>query len=226
MNLNNKKIILTGSCGYLGKSIKSMALSFGADVIGLDKSKEADIVADISNERQVAEICSSIGPIDGLINNAAISIKGLCLDTDNFQKTFDINVIGTMNMIKLCKFNSNASVVNVSSIYGSFVPDFEIYNNDVQEFNNISYGISKSSIEYMTKYLSKLYGANIRVNSVSPGGIYLNHSQEFVSQYSKRVALKRMARPEEIAAPILFLLSDFASYITGQIIQVNGGFNI
>ena len=123
-------------------------------------------------------------------------------------------------------FSSRINRINISSIYGLFAPNFDIYCCNEELFNNASYGASKSAVDQMTKYYAKLYGPDIRVNSIAPGGILQGHSENFTYKYSKDVALKRMMYPEEIVNSILFLLSDLSSGITGQIIKVDGGYKL
>jgi len=138
-----------------------------------------------------------------------------------------VNIKGTYNCMTKFKplLTENASIVNISSIYGHYIPDFGIYDGSEEWYNNVSYGISKAGIEYMTKYMAKLY-APIRFNCISPGGIFNNHKDDFIQKYSQRVALKRMASVDEICNVILFLLSPMSSYITGANINVDGGFGL
>jgi len=231
--LKDKRILLTGADGFLGNHIRRVLIEEGAyvfstDIIASLSAEQLNISDGYSVNKYVGHLIKNNIRLDGLINNAALSFKGLEITEEQFDRTNASNIKGTHNMITKCKsvMNIGASIVNISSIYGSKVPDFSIYEDDDKWYSNVSYGSSKAAIEYMTKYFAKVYGPEMRVNSVSPGGIYNNHLEDFEKKYSKRVALGRMANPEEIANSILFLLSNLSSYITGQNLSIDGGFNL
>lgn len=233
LELRHKRVVLTGANGFLGQVIDRMLTEEGVHVFGTDISiSEWNQPLDISSSSGVDEFCTmfkvSEQKIDGVVNNAALSFKKLHISDEQFDKTLAVNIKGTNNMItKLRPFmNKGASIVNVSSIFGSRVPEFSNYDGNEDLYSNISYGASKAAIEQITRYYAKLYGPDIRVNSVAPGGIWQDHSEDFVSKYSRNIAMKRMANVEEIANVILFLLSPISSYITGQNIKVDGGFGL
>lgn len=228
-NLKDKTILVTGIDGFLGGFIRNALVLEDARIVGLDvKDSDSATALDISNAEAVedfVQLHSDLGlKLDGLVNNAAISVKGYEIPDESFKRMLDVNIGGTYNC--LTKFaplmKENASIVNVSSIYGFLSPDFRIYNDNKEEYNSSAYGITKSAILQMTRYYAT-HLAPIRVNSVSPGGIYRDHPKSFVDAYSDRVPLKRMAQPNEIADAIVFLLSDRSSYITGHNLVVDGG---
>jgi NAD(P)-dependent dehydrogenase (short-subunit alcohol dehydrogenase family) len=121
------------------------------------------------------------------------------------------------------KEQKSGSVVNIGSTYGVVGNDFTIYENT--NMNPPSeYPAIKGGIINLTRYLASLYGKhNVRVNSVSPGGIFDHQPEPFVKAYEKRVPLKRMGNPDDIAPPVSFLLSEGAKYITGHNLMVDGG---
>ena len=198
----------------------------------LDESKEV--------EKRIKVIENTIGPIDVLINNAVTrgssekkfyesftdydAIEWENIIKSNINLSFNI----TKYVLKFMKKRKKGSIIFLSSIYGSdFSSDPSIYYNSKNKklpFNNPpSYQVSKSAVVGLTRYLCANYGKyNIRINSISPGGIYNMQNKDFVNKYSSRVPLKRMAKPEEIVNPILFLCSDASSYITGQNLYVDG----
>ncbi len=128
---------------------------------------------------------------------------------------------------EIMKNNKNGgSIINISSIYGVVAPDFSIYKGTNMTMP-AAYAPIKSGIIGFTRYLATYYGKyNIRANCISPGGVFNNQPSSFVKNYSRKVPLGRMARPDEIANCIVFLASDDASYITGQNIIVDGGFTV
>lgn len=239
-NLEGRNILITGAAGFLGSAIRKSLPScnlFSVDVselrdqFGFSDVDELDItdcskIQDYINDHKWF-FSKPEGKIHGIINCAAISIKGKNTSLKDFNRMLDVNINGTNNIItKFLQYLSNdASIVNISSIYGTLSPDFRIYENNEQEYNPIGYGASKGAINQLTKYYA-VHLAPIRVNAVSPGGILQNQTKSFVDNYSNRVPLGRMANVNEIVNAILFLLSPFSSYITGINLPVSGGLEI
>ena len=117
----------------------------------------------------------------------------------------------------------NGSIVNIGSIYGTVGPDFNVYNN-TELTMPAAYSAIKGGVINFTRYLSSYYGKNnIRVNCVSPGGIFNSQPVEFVKNYENKVPMQRMGKPEDISPAVSFLLSDDSSYITGQNLIIDGG---
>ena len=112
----------------------------------------------------------------------------------------------------------------MASLYGVYTPDFQIYKNT--KLNNpAAYSTSKAALIYLTKWLSKAMGPNIRVNSISPGGVENNQSSKFKKQYLKKISLKKMIHPIDIINVVKFLMSENSIKITGQNFLVDGGWN-
>ena len=192
----------------------------------ITKSKDVNLV--------FKKIYNEFGRIDVLINNAGVSTfePFEIRPEDKFDWVMDVNLKGTFNCIQ-CLTNlfdlnnqDKASIVNIASIYGLISPDFRIYT-DLDRKNSEIYGASKAGIIQMSKYFAvHLAERNIRCNSVSPGGIFNPENpqgKDFISKYSDRCPMKRMAKSEEIIGAIVYLSSDLASYTTGQNITVDGG---
>ena len=120
-------------------------------------------------------------------------------------------------------------IVQIASIYGCVGPDPSIYKGSrylgVEINTPAVYSASKAAVLGLTKYLATYWGSSgIRVNSISPGGVASGQNEEFVSRYSAKVPMARMGERTEIAATLLFLVSEDSSYVTGQNIIVDGGF--
>jgi NAD(P)-dependent dehydrogenase (short-subunit alcohol dehydrogenase family) len=121
------------------------------------------------------------------------------------------------------KVQQFGSIVNLSSIYGTVGPDFTIYEGTNMTMP-AAYSAIKGGIVNFSRYLASYYGPyGIRVNCVSPGGILDQQDELFVKQYEKKVPMRRMGLPEDIAPSISFLLSDETKYITGQNLIIDGG---
>jgi len=239
-SIENKIIVLTGSNGLLGKAIAnslrdSGAILVGADIV-FDKPSENDYIIDITDETSVKEttlrIFERYGKIDGWINNAYPRTKdwGNKLEDVSYD-SWCSNVNMHMNGYFLCsrtvleymKEQGYGSLVNMSSIYGLVGPDFNIYEGTEMTMP-AAYSAIKGGINNLTRYLSSYYGPyQIRVNTVSPGGIFDNQPAQFVSNYNKKVPLRRLGSPKDIIAAIHYLLSDEASYVTGHNLIVDGG---
>ena len=117
-------------------------------------------------------------------------------------------------------------MVNLSSIYGLSAPDQRMYQRPGQppQYKPAYYSVTKAGILGLTKYLAAYYaGQNIRVNALSPGGVYNGHDDEFVQAYSARAVLGRMAEKDEMNGALLFLVSDASKYMTGANLVVDGG---
>lgn len=198
-------------------------------------------VADISDREQLldlhAEVISRLGQVEALICNAATKSENFFapyaeFPLEDWNQVMATNLTGPM----LCSQvfgaamagRGRGSIVNVLSIYGIVAPDQRIYEGSEYEGRAINtpavYSASKAGLWGLTKYLASYWGAQgVRVNAVTPGGVFSGQNDTFVSAYSRRTMLGRMAEPEEIAAAARFLVSDDASYMTGQNVVVDGG---
>jgi NAD(P)-dependent dehydrogenase (short-subunit alcohol dehydrogenase family) len=212
----------------------------------LSYSKELGVLGvevDVSSETSVVDciqyVNNKLGGLDSVINNAAATGEGLMNSGEAFanfedyplsvwQKTIDINLTGTFLVAReagrLIKDTSeNGCLINISSIYGVVGPDHRIYEG--QPFKSLpGYSASKSGVIGLTKWLSTWWGGKIRVNCVTPGGVFNEHNEEFIKAYSNRVPMGRMADRKELFGIILYLLSDSSSYVTGQNFIIDGGY--
>tara|TARA_B100000123_G_scaffold265464_1_gene236525 strand:- start:3 stop:785 length:783 start_codon:yes stop_codon:yes gene_type:complete len=197
---------------------------------------------DMSNTNELSSLVSKISNkyerIDTIINSVGMvgtdKMKGWNTSFDNqdieaWQKCLDINLSSIFFLIqKLYKKmhkSDNASIVNISSIYGISAPDWELYKGT--NINNPgAYSVSKAGVVHMTKWLASTLSPKIRVNCVSPGGVYRKQSEKFVKKYKSRTLLNRMATEKDIVGPVVFLSSSSASYITGENLIVDGGWTI
>jgi len=242
-NLNNKIILVTGGSGLLGKSIIKEIQNDGGCVINLDVNSSIDkhdnfIKTDITNNASLEEainlIIKKYGRIDGLVNNAYPRTEDWGMDFEkiklsSWKKNIDIQLNSyfniTQKVLKYMKLNKIAgSIINIASIYGTVGNDFNLYKNTGLN-PPAAYSAIKGGLINFTRYLASYYGEyNIRVNCISPGGVFDNQSPKFVTNYINKVPLNRMAEPEDISPLISFMLSKKASYITGQNFIVDGGY--
>ena len=193
-----------------------------------DDAAVADCVGSLENEDRLP---------DCLFNNIAGKTENIFapfeeFPLDEWNEVMAINL--TTAVITSQKFGARmvergrGLIVNTLSIYGISAPDQRIYDGSEYEGRAINapavYSASKAGLWGLTQYLATYWGhRGVRVNAVTPGGVFSGQNDVFVDSYSRRVPLGRMARPEEIAGAMAFLASDAASYINGQNIVVDGG---
>ncbi len=199
---------------------------------------------DISDERQIEgyfdAIMKKYNRLDVLINNVQTKPEGFYAPFEEYKmetlsKVLAANLGGAViTCQKACKIflkQGYGNIINVSSTYGNVGPDQRIYEGvkniyfpDMPFSSPVSYAITKAGILNLTRYLASYYREkNIRVNTLSPGGVFDNHDDLFVKNYSYRTLLGRMADRNEYNGAILFLASDASSYMTGANLIVDGG---
>lgn len=245
MKLRNKVAIITGASKGIGKATALLFAKEGAKiVVNYYKSeKEADkvvdeikkigseaiaIKCDVSDEQQVKkmvdEVIDKFGRIDILVNNAGIvfDVPFLERTVEQWKRTLDVNLLGVFLCSKYVAPHilkqGSGRIINVSSTnaMNAFSPEA------------MDYDASKAGVIILTRDLAKELAPTILVNAIAPGWVDTEMNkdlpEDFVDEETKKVYLKRFARPEEIAKAILFLASDDASYITGSIIKIDGGY--
>ena len=202
---------------------------------------------DITNESKVLAVNKDLSAkkisINVLINNAAINPKYEVLadgkngsrvedfDLLDWDRQLDVGLKGAFICSKVFGSNmakqGNGVILNIASDLSIIAPDQRIYNYDSKELQNvkpITYSVIKSGLIGMTKYLATYWNeSNVRVNAISPGGVYENQDSEFVNRLTKLIPLGRMASPDEYKSAIQFLCSDASSYMTGQNLVIDGG---
>ena len=146
---------------------------------------------------------------------------------DDFNKVLSVNVTGTFlcsrAVAEVMKKDRGGSIINIASIYGVVAADPSIYAGSGIN-SPAAYAASKGAIVNLTRYLAVTWAKeNIRVNSISPGGVFNDQPEEFVSNYSKRTPLGRMAKKSDLKGAVVFLASPASGYITGHNLLVDGG---
>ena len=246
-SLAKKNIYIIGGSGLIGKEITSACLQFDAKVKVLDIKKpkikhrnlkfiKFDVLKESDLETRYSKIMKKFGCPEVFINSSypkPSSWKSNNFDNIKFND-FKQNTKSHLNsfawLSKLTaefmrKKNKAGSLINIASIYGSLGQDLSVYKGVKNMRENFSYSLVKGSIINMTKQMASFYGKyNIRINSLSPGGVKDKfQSSKFQKNYSNKVPLKRLARPDEVASAVIFLASDSSSYVTGTNFLVDGG---
>lgn len=249
MRLFGKIALVTGAAGQLGRQFCHALAREGATVWVSDleinrckevvsnlsgKSPHYPLIMDVADPESVQNAFSKIkkasGTLDILINNAGIAVFTPFEERtlDEFMNVFGVNAGGTFLCIQsgaklMREQKKKGSIINIGSIHGMVSGDPRIYT-DCNRNTAECYGASKAAIIHMTKYFAvHLAEFGIRVNCISPGGVFNNQGKDFVTNYNYRTPMGRMANETEIAGTVVFLASDEAAYITGQNIAVDGG---
>jgi len=173
-----------------------------------------------------------------LINNAAFaggeSLSGWSVpfheqSVSSWVRALNVNMTSVFHLCKeltpLLEIPGNGSIINISSIYGVYGPDWRLYEETTMS-NPAAYAASKGGLIQFSRWLATTISPNVRVNCVSPGGVFRNQPDIFVKKYIDKTPLKRMATEQDFAGVIAFLSSDMSAYVTGQNILVDGGWGI
>ena len=227
--LENKTIIVTGGSGLIGTAIIKHINSNGGKAINFDYEDGYDITKVDTIQKFISD--KDITTVDGIVNNAYPRTEHWGNDVENeVDNVFDDNVklqLGGLHTFTKAFLpylkESKGSVVNIASIYGIVANDFSLYENTDMS-SPAAYCAIKGATINLTRYMASYYGKKgIRFNCVSPGGIEDKQPKTFIDNYNNKCPMGRMAKPEDIAPAVSFLLSNGASYITGQNIAVDGG---
>lgn len=241
MKLENKKALITGASRGIGRAITKRLLAEGAEVWGIGTKEPEDLQnwikdaggafhwlsSDLSELNNVEKLTESIlkesGGLDILVNNAGVAKDNLSfrMSLEEWQKVMDIN----LNAAFLCARTvardmirkRSGSIINMASVVG-------LHGNAGQA----NYSASKAGLIGLTKSLAQeCAGRGVRVNAVAPGYIATDMTADLPVKikeaFLEHIPLKRMGSPEDVAAAVLFLASDDSSYITGQVLPVDGG---
>ena len=249
LSLRGKIILVTGGAGNYGKCIvEGVAEADGTVIIAsrdIDNVKNVvsqfhekghDVHAmqvDQGDHRSILSLKDAIidqfGRLDVFVNNAvARPMKGYDDPMENFAKSMEINATGAMDILRemasLIEQGGGGSIINIASMMGMFGPDLSNYTGTSMGNPPPDYFFHRAGLINLTRYLTRIYaGKNIRVNSVSPGGLFNNQPERFVENYSQKVPIGRMANNDDIKGIIVLLASEAGAYINGENILMDGG---
>ena len=233
----NKVCLVTGAKKGIGLAVSQKLVSVGYQVVMLDQEtitsnndKAVAVKADITKEKDLLKvkdfIVKTYGRLDCLVCNAGIIPTPCGIDDitdENIDKTIDVNLKGTFRCLRIFgnlikETSKNGSIVNLTSVDGIIGEPFAVI-----------YSATKAGIISLTKSFARKLGDKVRVNAVAPGLIdtplteSLGNDPSWTTDFS---IIKRVGKPEEIADAVEFLLSDKATFITGHILTVDGGFSL
>ena len=208
-----------------------------ATAIGVDVTEPNSVSA------MVESAISKFGSLDVLVNSAALDPKFDPANVDqqsanafetypleSWKTAIDVNLTG---MFLTCQAAARQMleqnygvIINICSTYGLVGPDQRLYErlNGPPQYKPVYYSVSKAGVLGLTRYLATYYaGKPIRVNALTPGGIYNQHDDAFLKAYASRTVIGRMAYPDEMNGALIFLASEASSYMTGANLVVDGG---
>ena len=173
-----------------------------------------------------------------IINNAAFvgtsELKGWAVPFEEqtvatWRRALEVNLTAVFDLCQgltpMLKAAGGASIINIASIYGEYGPDWSLYEGTSMS-NPAAYGASKGGLIQLTRWLATTIAPGIRVNAISPGGVFRNQPAAFVDRYVARTPLGRMATEDDFRGAIGFLASDLSEYMTGQNLVVDGGWTV
>jgi len=252
-DLKNRTVFVTGGAGLLGRMHCEAILEYGGTAIVADYNFESavkvskslnekfktdrahSVFVDVTDKGSIIKALSQFPDTNVLINNAAHNPNitpdkklGGHFETmtlEQWKKEISTTLDGTFlcSQVFCKKFSEDGFgiVINIASDLGIIAPDQRIYKEDRKP---ITYSASKFGVVGMTKYLATYFAdKNIRVNCLSPGGIYVNQPSDFVDRLSNLIPMGRMAQKDEYKGAIVFMCSDASSYMTGANISIDGG---
>jgi len=254
--LEGKVVVITGGAGLIGKAfVKAVIANNGtaiiADIVDLQSkihelgfTKEEltsiDVVQmDITNKTSINNAIENIlkkhHKIDALVNNAYPRNKNygkhfFDVEYTDFVENTGLNLGGyfitSQQFARYFKEQGHGNIINISSIYGVIAPKFEVYDNTPMTMP-VEYAAIKAGLIHLTKYMSKYFkGLNIRVNTLSPGGILDQQPETFTDAYKNMSLNKGMLDKEDLSGTLVYLLSDMSQYVNGQNIVIDDGFTL
>lgn len=249
LSLKGKVILVTGGAGLYGKCIvEGLAEADGTVVTASRNLEKGQITADYFRHRGLdvhamqvdqadhssvvglkEQFLTRFGRLDVFVNNAVIRpMKGYHAPVEQFAESMRVNATGMMDVLRemadLMEAGGGGSIINISSMMGMYGPLLSNYEGTDMGDLPPDYSFHRAGLIGLTRFLAKmLAGKNIRVNCISPGGLYNFQAEKFVVNYCKKVPLGRMANKDDIKGLAVLLASEAGAYINGENILMDGG---
>ena len=243
------KTLVEAGAAVVVVDLNASAAKATADTLTKNGYKAVSASTNITQPDEVSALVektlSEFGRLDILVNSAALDPKfdpdavnkgitpGAFEDypLDLWNSALNVNLTGMFLMTQACvkpmiEQGKKGSIINICSTYGLNGPDQRIYIKDGKRvaYKPVYYTVTKAGVMGFTKYLAAYYaGTDIRVNALTPGGVFNNHEDYFVQNYSAKTIIGRMAQKDEMNGALLFLASDASSYMKGNNVVVEGG---
>ncbi|MBC7759585.1 MAG: SDR family oxidoreductase [Phormidesmis sp. FL-bin-119] len=253
LDLTGKVILVSGGAGNYGKCIAEGLAEAGATVIIASRNLEnvESVASKFQNEglnvvpmqldqgrhesvlKLKETITARFGKLDCFVNNAVSRpMKGYYAPIEKFAESMNVNATGMMDILRemgelIGLSKDGGSIINISSMMGMFGPDYSNYEGtDMGKDLPPDYFFHNAGLINLTRFMAQNFaGKNIRVNCISPGGLFSNQPERFLENYTKKVPLKRMANKDDIKGLVVLLASKAGEYINGENILMDGGLN-
>lgn len=243
------RTLAEAGASVIAADINAQAAGIVAEQLTSDGYQSLAVAVDVTQPDSVKNLVDTtlgtFGRLDILVNSAALDPKfdpeaaerGIPAGSfedyplDQWKQALDVNLTGMFLCCQaavkpMLEQGKKGSIINICSTYGLVAPDQRLYQRDGKQtaYKPVYYSVTKAGVLGMTRYLASYYaGTQIRVNALTPGGVYNNHDEVFLKAYSARTVMGRMAEKHEMNGALLFLASEASSYMTGSNVVVDGG---
>ena len=214
--------------------VESVGLTWGVDV----EFRFCDLEQQSQRDDLIDSVAGGGKGVNILINNAAFAgtseLQGWVVPfeqqtVETWRRAMEVNLTAIFHLCKglarQLRGVKGATIINIASIYGEYGPDWRLYEGTAMG-NPAAYAAAKGGLIQLTRWLSTTMAPHVRVNAISPGGIFRNQPSQFVGRYQARTPLNRMATEDDFRGAIAYLASDLSAYVTGQNISVDGGWGV
>lgn len=197
-----------------------------------------DLEQEVHRAKLVYQVKERNKSLNILINNAAFvgtsdlpgwSVPFEKQTVDTWRRAFEVNLTAIFDLcqglVPLLRLSASSNIINIASIYGLYGPDMSLYKGTSMS-NPAAYSASKGGLLQFTRWLATTIAPDIRVNAISPGGIFRGQPESFQQRYIAKTPLGRMATEEDFCGALAFLSSDMSRYMTGQNLVVDGGWGV
>jgi len=256
MDLKGRVAVVTGGAGHIGSAMADALAELGASIVVLDLSQDAcsaaaerihniyevetlALAADLTQDTGISQqVSDRFGRLDILVNCAALvgtsELKGWAVPfsqqrIDTWKLALDVNLTAPFALVQSCAElmarSGHGSVINIGSTYGMVGPDLRLYQG-TDMGNPAGYAASKGGIIQITRWLATALAPDVRVNAISPGGVWRDQPEDFHKEYVARTPMGRMAAEEDLKGAVAYLASDLSAYVTGHNLVVDGGWTV
>lgn len=244
MHLKGAKALVVGGAGHIGLASVEALKELGAAVAVLDLEPKGDLsfACDLRDEKRtrscVQKVIQTLGGLDIVVHSAAavgttkipgwvVPFEGQTIEA--WDQAVRVNLTSAFVIAQETKKglsqSGHGSIILFSSTAGLVGPDNRLYEGTTMQ-SPAGYHASKGGLLQLTRYLATSLAPKIRVNAISPGGVWRNQPESFHERYKQRTPLGRMATEEDLKGAVVFLASDLSQYVTGQNLVIDGGYTI
>lgn len=216
--------------------------SLGEEIQRISQAATLIVDCDLEDQADRARLIQLVldngAGLDVLVNNAAfVGTSGLegwvtpfeQQSVETWRRALEVNLTAAFDLAKglspALRKSGHGSIINVASIYASLGPDYSLYEGTLMG-NPAAYAASKGGLVQLTRWLATTLAPDVRVNAISPGGVFRNQPDAFVRRYEAKTPLGRMATEDDFKGTVAYLASDLSSYVTGQDLAVDGGWGV